>query len=181
MNLFSERLKQSMEIRGITAAMMSRDLDISRGRISSMTTGRVQAPRKDLPIIARYLGISELWLLNGEGEIEGDIVYLHELQDGELVKGKSFIKLRHIVINKNHVIVDSSLIDAFPDELYFILAINKKSDGLYLLYKNEKYFLSHRMDNIINSDWTSLSEENIEDVKIIGYVDAFFNKELYKQ
>jgi transcriptional regulator with XRE-family HTH domain len=180
MNLFSERLKKSMEIRGVTAAMMSRDLDISRGRISSMTTGRVQAPRKDLSVIAKYLGISEIWLLNGEGEVEGNIVYLHELHDGELVKGKNSIRLKHMTINENHVVVSSLRIDAFPDELYFILAINKKSDGLYLLYKNEKYFLSHRVDNIINSDWTNLSEENIEGVKIIGYVDSFFNKELYE-
>jgi transcriptional regulator with XRE-family HTH domain len=177
MNKFNERLKFAMDMRGVTPSMMGRDLGVSRGRISSLLIGRINAPRKDLPAISRYLSISEIWLLNGDGRMDGCNFFSYDLFRGELVKSDQPIRLGELNIKVDQVFVNPLKLEGFSDNTAFVLSPKKKSDGLYLLYKNDKYFLGHRTENIINTNWVHLGYSETHEqseISFIGCVDYFF-------
>jgi transcriptional regulator with XRE-family HTH domain len=74
MKYVGERLKEVMAMRGIKASKMAKDLNLGRGHISNIVTGRIQSPKKHLVSIAAYLNVSQSWLLTGEGNAE-DVLY----------------------------------------------------------------------------------------------------------
>ena len=65
-NVFSERLKYAMELRGMKSAELSRRTKIDKGQISSYRSGRYAAGPENLYELAFALRVSPAWLMGCE-------------------------------------------------------------------------------------------------------------------
>lgn len=60
---FKDRLKYAMDVRGIRAVDIVENTDIPKGAISYYMSGKSQPKSDRLYVLAKYLGVSEAWLL----------------------------------------------------------------------------------------------------------------------
>lgn len=60
---FKDRLKHAMDIRGIRAVDIVENTDIPKGAISYYMSGKSQPKSDRLYVLAKYLSVSEAWLL----------------------------------------------------------------------------------------------------------------------
>lgn len=60
---FKKRLKHAMDIRGIRAVDIVENTDIPKGAISYYIAGKSQPKADRLYVLAKYLNVSEAWLL----------------------------------------------------------------------------------------------------------------------
>ena len=60
---FKDRLKYAMETRGIRAVDIVENTDIPKGAISYYLSGKSQPKSDRLYVLAKYLNVSEAWLL----------------------------------------------------------------------------------------------------------------------
>lgn len=101
---FEDRLKEAMELRGVRAIDISKNTDISKPLISNYLKGKYKPKQEAVMKIAKYLRVSEVWLLgydncemdryspNFDGVKREIIDMLNELSLSDLEKIKSFIK-----------------------------------------------------------------------------------------
>ena len=69
MNL-SDRLKQVIDIKNLTSYKISSDTGISESVLSRILKGKTRKPQSStVTVLAKYLQVSEQWLLSGEGEM----------------------------------------------------------------------------------------------------------------
>ena len=67
---FKERLKAVMELKGIRAVDIVENTDIPKGAISYYISGKSQPKADRLYILAKYLNVSEAWLLGYDVPME---------------------------------------------------------------------------------------------------------------
>ncbi len=60
---FKDRLKYAMDIRGIRAVDIVENTDIPKGAVSYYLSGKSQPKSDRLYVLAKYLSVSEAWLL----------------------------------------------------------------------------------------------------------------------
>jgi len=68
---FSERLREAMNIRDIRAIDLSNNTGISKPLISNYLKGKYKPKQEAITKIARYLRVSEVWLM-GYDDVEMD-------------------------------------------------------------------------------------------------------------
>jgi transcriptional regulator with XRE-family HTH domain len=71
--LFKDRLKKIMEIRGVTGAELSRRSNISKPQISEYLSGRYEAKQNKLHTLAIALDVSEAWLMGCDVPMERNV------------------------------------------------------------------------------------------------------------
>lgn len=67
---FKERLKSVMGIKGIRAVDIAENTDIPKGAISYYIAGKSQPKADRLYVLAKYLNVSEAWLLGYDVPME---------------------------------------------------------------------------------------------------------------
>lgn len=67
---FKDRLKAVMELKGIRAVDIVENTDIPKGAISYYISGRSQPKADRLYVLAKYLNVSEAWLLGYDVPME---------------------------------------------------------------------------------------------------------------
>lgn len=67
---FKDRLKAVMELKGIRAVDIVENTDIPKGAISYYISGRSQPKSDRLYVLAKYLNVSEAWLLGYDVPME---------------------------------------------------------------------------------------------------------------
>lgn len=70
MGKFAERLKSALEIRNISAAELSRQLNIDEGTISNYKKGRYEPKQRRLEEISKILNVSIPWLMGADVPME---------------------------------------------------------------------------------------------------------------
>ena len=63
MDVFKNRLKEAMQLRGIRASELSLRTGLSKARISQYVNGKFIPKSDAILLIAEVLGVSELWLM----------------------------------------------------------------------------------------------------------------------
>lgn len=101
---FSSRLKEAMKLRQVRAIDLSNNTNISKPLISNYLKGKYKPKQEAVMKIAKYLRVSEVWLLgyddcemdryanNFDGVKREVIDMLSDLSLSDLEKIKSFIK-----------------------------------------------------------------------------------------
>ncbi len=179
MKYVGERLKEVMTMRGIKASKMAKDLNLGRGHISNIVTGRIQSPKKHLASIAAYLNVSQSWLLTGEGNAEE---VLHAEIPVYCMKDGDNILLGHYKLPMN---IDGNCYGilsapSFPAEMLIVVDPNKKGDGFYLVEGDVGPVLAYRFDHTTHLEWLYLSHTPPKKTTLIGKVEALINQETYK-
>ena len=72
MGIFAERLKTALEIRNISAAELSRKLDIDEGTISNYKKGRYEPKQRRLEEISTVLNVSIPWLMGADVPMDAE-------------------------------------------------------------------------------------------------------------
>lgn len=67
---FKERLKSVMQIKGIRAVDIVENTDIPKGAVSYYIAGKSQPKADRLYVLAKYLNVSEAWLLGYDVPME---------------------------------------------------------------------------------------------------------------
>ena len=70
MDVFKNRLKEAMELRGIRASELSLRTGLSKARISQYVNGKFIPKSDAILLMAEALGVSELWLMGKTAEME---------------------------------------------------------------------------------------------------------------
>lgn len=66
MDKFADRLKKALEIRNMSAAELSRKLDIDEGTISNYKKGRYEPKQRRLEEISKALNVAIPWLMGAD-------------------------------------------------------------------------------------------------------------------
>lgn len=178
----SERLKEIMLLRGVRTSVMARDLNITSGHITDILKGRIVMPRKHLSAISSYLNVSEAWLITGVGdatdEQKTDKLGLFQWQGDGLefvTKMEVDFGLKDVEGKKAILLIDKNV---FPIDMVVVVSIKEKGDGLYLTRLDGLFYMSHRKDNIITSEWSNIPNciDSIEDVVVVGKVECIFRR-----
>lgn len=70
MDKFSDRLKKALELRNMSAAELSRRLDVDEGTISNYKKGRYEPKQRRLEQISNILNVSIPWLMGADVPID---------------------------------------------------------------------------------------------------------------
>ena len=70
MDVFKNRLKEAMQLRGIRASELSLRTGLSKARISQYVNGKFIPKSDAILLMAEVLGVSELWLMGKTAEME---------------------------------------------------------------------------------------------------------------
>ena len=101
---FGERLKEAMTLRGVRAVDISNNTNISKPLLSNYIRGRYKPKQEAIMKIAKYLKVSEVWLIgyddcdmdrytpNFDGVKREIVDMLNELSINDLEKIKTFIQ-----------------------------------------------------------------------------------------
>jgi len=92
---FGERLKQAMTLRGVRAVDISANTDISKPQLSNYIRGKYSPKREAIVKIARYLRVSEIWLI---GYDDVDMERYPQTNDG---KKREIIDLIHSIDDRD--------------------------------------------------------------------------------
>lgn len=178
----SERLREIMSLRGVRTSVMAKDLNITSGHITDILKGRIVMPRKHLSAISSYLNVSEAWLITGVGNVTDD----YDPEKLSLFKwdGSGLVLVTMIDVEfgvkdvegkKGILLTDKNI---FPVDMVVIVSTREKGDGLYLTRFKDFFYMSHRKDNIVASEWSHIPNniELIEDVDVLGKVDSIYRR-----
>jgi transcriptional regulator with XRE-family HTH domain len=79
----AERLREAMDIKGISAAELSRTTKITTASISHYLAGRYSPKQDKIYLLARELHVSPAWLMGFNVDIDGKIDDRHKLLTAE--------------------------------------------------------------------------------------------------
>jgi transcriptional regulator with XRE-family HTH domain len=175
------RLKEVLLMKGINASTMAKELNISKGHISNIMTGRIKNPKKHLHSIAEYLKISSAWLLTGEGNpdagIDGRTSLLPVYTLTASIKqylGK--YKLSGMIFSDAHFGLRN--IPSFPEDMLAILHPSRQGSGFYLLQESERILLAQRIDHLSRLEWCYFSASQPKTPLILGKIEALIHQEI---
>lgn len=72
MTLIKERIREALNVRGMTAAELSRLSGIDKGSVSRYLKGDIIPKQSKIDALARALGVSPAWLLGFNVSMSGD-------------------------------------------------------------------------------------------------------------
>ena len=75
---YSNQLKTFFRVKGITQAQISEDIGAAPSYISSIINGKIRIGRSTAKKLAEKYGMSESWLITGDGSITGENVPVPE-------------------------------------------------------------------------------------------------------
>ncbi len=108
MGKFAERLKTALEIRNISAAELSRKLDIDEGTISNYKKGRYEPKQRRLEEISKILNVSIPWLMGADVPMD-----IQQINDDSTISKKDQELLRLFSrldeTQKQEILVDIAL------------------------------------------------------------------------
>lgn len=70
MTTFKERLKEAIALKGVTQAEICEVTKIPKSALSSYITGKYEAKQDRVYILAKYLNVSEAWLMGCDVPME---------------------------------------------------------------------------------------------------------------
>lgn len=136
----AERLKEALELKGITQAELSRRTQIGKSSISTYLTGAYIPKQKNVYKMARVLGVDEGWLLghdvpmnrsrdhNLTESITDDVISMPIF--GEIAAG--FDRRGEQEWDGDIIDIPRSYLKGHPIEDYFLLRV--KGDSMYPMY-----------------------------------------------
>ncbi|SHO56312.1 helix-turn-helix domain-containing protein [Vibrio quintilis] len=179
MRHIGDRLRETMRMRGISATQLARELNLGKGHVSNIMTGRIQSPKKHLPAIADYLQVSQSWLLTGEGsceEIPIAVFPVYEINSGDKQQ-TGMCKVPGIfTCEESFGVIAGSL----PENILVIVSSATTGDGLYLIEdKQLGLVIASRHDLVTRLEWTYLSSTAPLEPSVIGKIEMIIDKETY--
>ncbi|CAM3587816.1 Helix-turn-helix domain protein [Vibrio aerogenes CECT 7868] len=179
MRHIGDRLRETMRMRGISATQLARELNLGKGHISNIMTGRIQSPKKHLPAIADYLQVSQSWLLTGEGsyeELPVAVFPVYEMKAG-MKQQAGMCKVPGMFSSDENFGVIS---DSLPRHCLVIVSSENTGDGLYLVEDDQhRLVIASRNDLVTRLEWSYLSATEPHQPSVIGKIEMIIDKETY--
>ncbi|WP_108649900.1 helix-turn-helix domain-containing protein [Dongshaea marina] len=184
MDTFSDRLAEMLELRHMTQADLAKAVGVGTGTVSYWIKGGAKKPAKYLPAICAALRVTELWLVHGVGEPEGDGIERVEQEvpvseitnDGftRHVRMLDYQNLERDGDYQGYMLVDSEILQVGS---VIIVDRRKTGSGLYLCCNGKEVFLSQRKDKITRASWHHITDQkvNLNNLEILGYVCGLIN------
>lgn len=84
MELFSQRLKEILEIKSLKQTDLAKMTGLDKSLISNYISGKYKAKSTNLYLIAKALNVSEPWLMGYDVPMERTVVNVSELSEREI-------------------------------------------------------------------------------------------------
>lgn len=84
MELFSQRLKEILEIKNLKQTDLVKMTGLDKSLISNYISGKYKAKSTNLYLIAKALNVSEPWLMGYDVPMERTVVNVSELSEREI-------------------------------------------------------------------------------------------------
>ncbi|CAH1536458.1 MULTISPECIES: helix-turn-helix domain-containing protein [Vibrio] len=167
-NTLGGRLSEILFMKGMSAAELSRKVDIEAGYISKLLNNKIKKPHKNMRKIAESLDVSYEWLMTGK-EISG--VY-EKVFDIESIVNNRFQKIgtyeTDMPISKFEKII-------YHDDSINIVTKRKFGGGLYLFEREGDIIELYREDNFLTMSWHPEAPQKTDSP--IGKVISRINRE----
>ncbi|HHY0446913.1 TPA: helix-turn-helix domain-containing protein [Vibrio parahaemolyticus] len=167
-NTLGGRLSEILFMKGMSAAELSRKVDIEAGYISKLLNNKIKKPHKNMRKIAESLDVSYEWLMTGK-EISG--VY-EKVFDIEAIVNNRFQKIgtyeTDMPISKFEKII-------YHDDSINIVTKRKFGGGLYLFEREGDIIELYREDNFLTMSWHPEAPQKTDSP--IGKVISRINRE----
>lgn len=167
-NTLGGRLSEILFMKGMSAAELSRKVDIEAGYISKLLNNKIKKPHKNMRRIAESLDVSYEWLMTGK-EISG--VY-EKVFDIESIVNNRFQKIgtyeTDMPISKFEKII-------YHDDSINIVTKRKFGGGLYLFEREGDIIELYREDNFLTMSWHPEAPQKTDSP--IGKVISRINRE----
>lgn len=204
MGVFAERLIKALEIRGMSAAELSRRLDVDEGTVSNYKKGRYEPKQRRLQEISKTLNVSIAWLLGADVPMEtidnivpvkrvryipilgkiacGEPILAEENQEGKLMLPEQ-VNADFALICKGDSMIDARIHDG--DIVYIQQQPTVENGEIAAVLINNESTLKRfyqKGDTVIlkpeNSDMEPLifTKEQLNEIKIIGKAVYFLSE-----
>ncbi|WP_198672736.1 helix-turn-helix domain-containing protein [Photorhabdus sp. CRCIA-P01] len=169
MKYFNERLKEALQLRGITSTQLAHQIGVQGGYISKLLSGQINKT-KYIDAISESLNVNVTWLKSGDGlpvvGTETHYVDIPLYTSVNEYSKNSYMKMARIPYLRSDKDDDLFAISISQNDLFeegATLVVNKhgKGNGFFLIEENKELFISSRFDNMNSLHWVHNTNKKI--------------------
>ncbi|TDB44146.1 hypothetical protein C5468_22885 [Photorhabdus luminescens subsp. mexicana] len=187
MKYFNERLKEALELRGMTPTNLAHRIGVQGGYISKLLSGQI-SNTKHIGAISECLNVNIGWLKSGDGlPVVGtethyvDIPLYTSINEYSKKSYMKMARIPYLCVDKDDYLFAISLSqnDLFEEGATMVVNKHGKGSGFFLIEDNKELFISSRFDNINSLNWvhnTNKKSVVINTAKILGKIVAFYEQ-----